>query len=171
MKIALSSSNINGTMGASVWKRQIWLKYTSNKRKEMQLRRNQRIRVAFNKPLVGLNLRASGPASALPVYNTLNNRRPNLNSTISHRPVIHPTSFTESKGTKTQKCLKLTYTKNYLEALVLTAVYLKAIPTYFLYKGIMTSTRKLISTEVYSTVLFLYLSLVQDGSISTIYNL
>ena len=137
----------------------------------MQLRRNQRIRVAFNKPLVGLNLRASGPASALPVYNTLNNRRPNLNSTISHRPVIHPTSFTESKGTKSQKCLKLTYTKNYLEALVLTAVYLKAIPTYFLYKGIMTSTRKLISTEVYSTVLFLYLSLVQDGSISTIYNL
>ena len=41
---------------------QIWLKYTSNKQKEMQLRRNQRIKAAFNNLLVGLNLRASGPA-------------------------------------------------------------------------------------------------------------
>ena len=48
LKIALSSSNINGTMGTSVWKR---VKYGSNIPPTNK-----------NKLLVGLNLRASGPA-------------------------------------------------------------------------------------------------------------
>ena len=61
LKIALSSSNINRTMGASVWK---CVKYGSNKPAPNEKKCNfaGRIRVAFNKLLVGLNLRASGPA-------------------------------------------------------------------------------------------------------------